>query len=121
MKGCYLIQVPIYGTQIYVIPKHLLNEFNKLTGDDDNIDPNSYSGFAQRYIDEGVMYLYVYLGDGELLTIVHESVHLCNMVLDNVGVKLDPHNDEAQAYLTEWIFKKLRKEVKRLKKLAKNK
>ena len=38
MKGCYLIQVPIYGTQIYVIPKHLLNEFNKLTGDDDNID-----------------------------------------------------------------------------------
>lgn len=39
-------------------------------------------------------------------TLVHESLHICNMILARAGVGVDIKNDEAQAYLLAWIIKK---------------
>ena len=39
-----------------------------------------------------------------LSTLVHESVHAANMILDHKGIPMTLENDESQAYLVEWIF-----------------
>ena len=36
-------------------------------------------------------------------TIAHEALHVTSFLFDNRGLKLDMNNDEAQAYLLEWI------------------
>lgn len=36
-------------------------------------------------------------------TIAHEAIHATNMLLDSRGVLADFNNDEAQAYLLEWV------------------
>ncbi|QDH83651.1 hypothetical protein [Achromobacter phage Motura] len=56
--------------------------------------------------------LYIAIHDRTLNTLVHECVHLCNHVLARAGVPISQEADEAAAYLTEWLFKRLRKELK---------
>lgn len=36
--------------------------------------------------------------------LTHECVHLTNCILSRLGVKIDPDNDEVQAYLHEYLF-----------------
>lgn len=38
--------------------------------------------------------------------IPHECVHAVNWIFQNSGVKLDPDNDETQAYFTGWLVDK---------------
>lgn len=38
--------------------------------------------------------------------IVHEVVHAVNYMFAQKGILLDRYNDESQAYITEWIFRK---------------
>ena len=40
-------------------------------------------------------------------TIAHEALHVTSFLFDNRGLKLDMNNDEAQAYLLEWIVDKV--------------
>ena len=40
-------------------------------------------------------------------TIIHESVHIANRILDRVGVEITPYNDEVLAYLVPFIAKKI--------------
>lgn len=47
--------------------------------------------------------------DSNLSLLAHEAVHVCNYVFDNVGIKLDADNDEAQAYLIGWIVDEMLK------------
>lgn len=44
--------------------------------------------------------------------IVHEVVHLVNEIFMIVGQKGDSDNDELQAYLTQYLFKKIKKILK---------
>lgn len=37
--------------------------------------------------------------------LLHESVHAANVLLDYKGVAITYKNDEAQAYLIQWVFK----------------
>lgn len=46
--------------------------------------------------------------------IVHECVHAANRILNAVGVKADYLNDEAQTYLIDWIFKEVKKFLKKI-------
>jgi hypothetical protein len=45
------------------------------------------------------------------ITIVHETVHLVNMIFQHTGIRPDLNNDELQAYLTGFIFDKINKYV----------
>lgn len=40
-------------------------------------------------------------------TIIHESVHIVNRILDRVGIEITPYNDEVQAYLVPFVAKKI--------------
>lgn len=46
-------------------------------------------------------------------TITHECVHIANMLLSGRGVVADFNNDEAHAYLSEWICDRVYKVFKR--------
>ncbi len=39
-----------------------------------------------------------------LSNIAHEVVHLKNAISIDCAMKLDPHNDEPEAYLSGWLF-----------------
>lgn len=39
--------------------------------------------------------------------IVHESVHVKNIIFRHLGYKQKDNNDEAEAYFTEWIFSEI--------------
>lgn len=47
-------------------------------------------------------------GEPDLDTIVHESVHLANMVIERTGLFYSSKEDELLAYLVSYIFKELR-------------
>lgn len=47
--------------------------------------------------------------------IAHEIVHIINYLFLDVGVQLDRINDETQAYLTGYLFKKIQKFIKKSK------
>lgn len=44
----------------------------------------------------------------DMSIMVHEAVHIVNFIFEECGVKLDTTNDEAQAYLTAWIFNQIK-------------
>ena len=44
----------------------------------------------------------------DMSIMVHEAVHIVNFIFEECGVKLDTINDEAQAYLTAWIFNQIK-------------
>lgn len=41
--------------------------------------------------------------------IAHETVHLVNAIMDGRGIDHSFDNDEAQAYLTGWVFEQIEK------------
>lgn len=44
--------------------------------------------------------------------IVHEVVHLVNMIYKDCGIELDIKNDENQAYFSAWLFDEIEKIIK---------
>jgi hypothetical protein len=44
--------------------------------------------------------------------ITHEAIHVVNFIFKFLGVKLDIDNDEFQAYLTEYYYEQIDKELK---------
>ena len=44
--------------------------------------------------------------------IAHEIVHIINYLYLDIGIELDTHNDESQAYLTGWLFNEIEKFLK---------
>jgi hypothetical protein len=42
--------------------------------------------------------------------IVHEAVHIKNMLWDYLGIKSKYKNDEHEAYFIEWLFEEISKE-----------
>lgn len=51
--------------------------------------------------------------------IAHECIHIVNLIFLDIGMKLDLDNDEAQAYLTGYLFSKCEKFLKSNKKKKK--
>jgi hypothetical protein len=39
--------------------------------------------------------------------IVHETIHVKNFIFEQIGYRQKDNNDEAEAYLTEYIFKEI--------------
>lgn len=108
------IDVPIYNATVVVylsdehnIKQDIKNTYNvsipKIYGDcggSFNIETN----VGTRYI------LWVDTfnqTDKRLSTFHHESIHIANFILSDVGVETSVDNDEALAYLSEFVFLKI--------------
>lgn len=94
------VKVPIYNTRLTIVISENLegvSERFKL-----NTDLSEYSAIT---IDEKDGSIVVAFSDvNRIKDIAHEVVHIKNYIFRNIHQKLDADNDEAEAYLTTWLF-----------------
>lgn len=96
----------LYKTNIYYFVKWKPDPFAKyaLKNYSLQIDMAGKGGYSL-HLDHGFV-IWTDPTDKHGSMLVHECVHTANGILQNAGVKPDFANDEAQAYLTELLFKK---------------
>lgn len=123
------LEVPIYGNRLHIC---VVQDFNESL---DTINKKLNAEFTSRdsvlgFSDHvpGSTLIMINVGKHELIykknyeievigTITHESVHACNTLFKEKGLKLKVNNDEAQAYFTEWVSKEIYKVYLEFKKL----
>lgn len=57
-------------------------------------------------IVDGVACVVVWVKTEDYGHLAHECVHAVNKLMDRCGIGFDHSNDEPQAYLVEWLFRK---------------
>ena len=55
---------------------------------------------------DGLPYFFLAVFNRNIQTLVHESVHIVDYLLDRHGIPIDIANTETRAYLTDYIFSK---------------
>lgn len=98
-------KLPIYSGAIVMYKVESMTDLNHLfylNATDD------YESFVFKH-PLAAQFIIVIKGNTRHSVIAHECVHLANLIFNYVGVKLDSHNDEAQAYLTGYIFETIEK------------
>jgi hypothetical protein len=105
-----IFKVPIYNT---VIKIHI--------GDTEKIDKkygfensSKFNAYVFESNPEDKHDYVVVLREGlKSEIIVHEVVHLVNFIFRDIQHETSHENDEPQAYLTQWLYKKIKKEYKK--------
>ena len=103
-------RVPIYGAEvrIYRDNSKALAAIDKSATDDLVLKYVAFCGKNESYFYSYVLYLPEDVPDD---IVVHECVHLCNFILNDFGVLLDPDNDEPMAYLIQYLFNEVKKRL----------
>lgn len=103
-----LIKIPIYTGYLRVI---ISDDFEHVCKKYDvDLDAADTGAFVfTEIIKGGHKFSIVLKPNASNGYIVHESVHLCSNIYDIHGIKPDIHNDEPQAYLTEWLYEQIEK------------
>lgn len=93
-------KIPVFKTSITEVDKEYAREQTGCPFIDD-LEGMSF------FDDKG--YLCVWFnGEPTFETIVHESVHLANVIIERTGMKYTAKEDELLAYLVSYIFNELR-------------
>ena len=103
-------KIPIYGTSIRVcIAEDLAEAAKKLYINPRNPLTPSVKGTAfNLYNDSRFKYgVLILLNETTIDVIVHEALHATNMILHDRGLEASFTNDEAQAYLLDYIVEKI--------------
>lgn len=87
-------KVPIYNINIKVKLKNKIKDYDAYVYKKNNI----IHAVFRKNVDDSI--------------IVHECIHIVNFIFKISNVYLDVDNDETQAYLTQYIFKELKKIIK---------
>lgn len=93
-------KIPVFKTSITEVGKEYAREQTECPFIDD-LDGISF-------VDKNGCLCVWFNGEPDLDTIVHESVHLANMIIDRTGMTYSPKEDELLAYLVTYIFNELR-------------
>ena len=97
------VEIPIYGGYLNIQIVKNWKKINEELGF--HCTPNTEATVYYTKKDgEYVEFFVSFLNKPYNSLICHESVHLTNVIFNYKGLKLDSHNDEAQAYFTEWCF-----------------
>jgi len=103
----YVFPVPIYNQEVSVFTSEKeFVTFAKETGLDFN--PKAIDGYALKGLDPDglpIFILYIPFRDGKVNweVVCHECYHMTTMIMDLVGIKADPDNDEPGAYLIGYM------------------
>ena len=99
------IQIPIYDGELIVYQVKNWDEMKKKFHKGGGLS-NIYvaSTFTNYRKSGGTQYIVAFRGDPSNATIVHEAIHLTNLIFRDRGIKISTDNDEPQAYFTDWIF-----------------
>ncbi len=104
-----VIKIPIFQCKLTVI---LDKDLKYITKKYNTIDLSNYGAITMRVPNKHSEYIIAFEYD-EGSIIAHEIVHLINYIFEDKHVELDLKNDETQAYLTGWLFKKIEKAIRR--------
>jgi len=106
-----VIKIPIYpGQLVVIIAKSVKEGADYLELGFSHEDINHWAAFTAKRTYKGERQFAVVLTpETSLAMIVHECVHLKNMIFDFIGQLSDLNNDEAECYLTQWIFNETHK------------
>lgn len=101
------IKIPIYGGELIIACCDnwvILNQ-SFFT---DILDQYTWDESCDGYVfDDSNRFFAVFKNEPSGSVIAHEVVHLVNLLFIDRSIPLDIHNDEHQAYLTEWFFKQI--------------
>lgn len=102
------INIPIYHGKLVMVQTDDWKEINTKYGF--NID-NGFDAITFKLNNKkGVAEYYaVFHHNPAPKIIAHETVHIVNQIYIDRQMKLDPDNDEPQAYLTGWIVGEIHK------------
>lgn len=89
-------KIPIYNTNVIVSDEN--DKSDVYDAYVDLVDNEIWLRYSKDKINDGI--------------IVHEAVHIINFLYYRIGAKLDIYEDEHQAYLTQFIFNKLKQIIK---------
>lgn len=116
---CKTLKIPIYGQVIYFFDN--LDSWNAVREwfGHDPYEPGSV-GISSwyRHKDTGKKYYALGVFDGDLGTLVHESVHVATDMCEDLGIQFSGEQNEPIAYLIDYIFTNLRKYVEQPEKDA---
>jgi hypothetical protein len=94
----------LYYENFYFAPKWTAKEFK------DYFDLEVGDSNAKCYDTENGVVIWLRQFDIKSLGILcHESIHAANFVLSYRGIKINQDDDEALAYLAQWIFQECMK------------
>lgn len=100
-----MIKIPIYNERLNIV---FYNE-NKEIESKYNIEVyQSTEAFTTR-LNNGAILVAFNSDKVNSRVIVHECVHIVNFIFKSKGIDLHLDNDEAQAYLTDYIFELIHK------------
>lgn len=103
------INIPIYQCKLTII---LDKDLSYITKTYKTIDLSNYGAVTMRIPNKHSEYIIAFeYNEGSI--IAHEIVHLINYIFEDKHIELDLKNDETQAYLTGWLFKKIEKAIRR--------
>lgn len=66
----------------------------------DTADALVFSDASGKYLTRTMIFEREHITAG---TIAHEAIHTKNHIFDSIGFRLDPTNDEAEAYFVHWL------------------
>lgn len=107
MKTTRKINVPIYNFTIYFTVFDKWEEVSKIFGSETNqregflLTSSQYPTILKMYTDSACEN-----------NVVHEAIHIKNIIFDTIGHKCDYDNDEPETYLVEYLYDKLIKVFK---------
>ncbi len=110
-KKIYKIYQDLYHQEILFIPNwtrmEIIEHFST--------DVEDAAGAV--FLKEGILVLWIKeFTDSNLEYLVHESTHVANMIFGMRGQAIDVNNDEAQAYLIQWVFQQCKQALKKTRK-----
>ena len=98
--------IPIYNMDVWFTNDEAdCRSFLKRRGGDESLTDNCKGVWITFKGREDHTYWVLAVYDGDIGTVVHESVHAAWGVLDTCSVKTDVDNDEALAFLAAWFTK----------------
>lgn len=100
------IKIPIYEVDLIV---HQTSDWQSIFKKYGIQSENKYDAVVFEYKDKIILVL----DSIKPHVIAHEIVHIVNTVFNMCNICLDTSNDESQAYLTGFLFKKIYKLIKK--------
>lgn len=100
-------KIPLYGGKFIVIKTNDMQSVLEKYGF--KIDASKYGAFTFERYKNDYFRVIVIFDSCDIPLIAHEAVHVVNAIFNHAGIKPDVINDEPQAYLTQWVVKKIYK------------
>ena len=101
-------RIPVYRFWLFMLPigtsAKALSKYKVLWKEVEEPEPGDLATCQKAPLKGGATGLLLHLPvKRHPSTTMHECLHAAHMILDMVGIDVDPEDDEALAYLQEWL------------------